>query len=126
MWSVEILAAILVGIVALEHLFIMILEIFFIDSKMAKRSFNLPKHLEGDRNVAVMFANQGLYNGFLAAGLIWGLILGFNSIGYMIQLFFLICVVVAAIFGGFTSNKSIIVKQGLPAILALVALLSVM
>jgi putative membrane protein len=123
---VEILAAILVGIVALEHLFIMILEMFFIDSKLAKRSFNLPKHLEGDRNVAVMFANQGLYNGFLAAGLIWGLILGLNSIGYMIQLFFVICVVVAAIFGGFTSNKSIIVKQGLPAILALVTLLSVM
>lgn len=122
----EILAAILVGIVALEHLFIMILEMFFIDSKLAKRSFNLPKHLEGDRNVAVMFANQGLYNGFLAAGLIWGLILGFNSIGYMIQLFFVICVVVAAIFGGFTSNKSIIMKQGLPAILALVTLLSVM
>lgn len=123
---VEILAAILVGIVALEHLFIMILEMFFIDSKLAKRSFNLPVHLEGDRNVAVMFANQGLYNGFLAAGLIWGLILGLNSIGYMIQLFFVICVVVAAIFGGFTSNKSIIVKQGLPAILALVTLLSVM
>ncbi|MED3994516.1 DUF1304 domain-containing protein [Peribacillus frigoritolerans] len=122
----EKLAAILVGIVALEHLFIMILEMFFIDSKLAKRSFNLPKHLEGDRNVAVMFANQGLYNGFLAAGLIWGLILGLNSIGYMIQLFFVICVVVAAIFGGFTSNKSIIVKQGLPAILALVTLLSVM
>lgn len=122
----EILAAILVGIVALEHLFIMILEMFFIDSKLAKRSFNLPKHLEGDRNVVVMFANQGLYNGFLAAGLIWGLILGPNSIGYMIQLFFVICVVVAAIFGGFTSNKSIIVKQGLPAILALVTLLSVM
>ncbi|MCY7780144.1 DUF1304 domain-containing protein [Bacillus haynesii] len=122
----EILAAILVGIVALEHLFIMILEMFFIDSKLAKRSFNLPVHLEGDRNVAVMFANQGLYNGFLAAGLIWGLILGLNSIGYMIQLFFVICVVVAAIFGGFTSNKSIIVKQGLPAILALVTLLSVM
>ncbi|MEK4069809.1 DUF1304 domain-containing protein [Peribacillus sp. FSL R5-0717] len=122
----EKLAAVLVGIVALEHLFIMILEMFFIDSKLAKRSFNLPKHLEGDRNVAVMFANQGLYNGFLAAGLIWGLILGLNSIGYMIQLFFVICVVVAAIFGGFTSNKSIIVKQGLPAILALVTLLSVM
>ncbi|CAM5345411.1 DUF1304 domain-containing protein [Niallia circulans] len=122
----EVLAAILVGIVAIEHLFIMILEMFFIDSKLAKRAFNLPKHLEGDRNVAIMFANQGLYNGFLAAGLIWGLILGLNSIGYMIQLFFIICVVVAAIFGGFTSNKSIIVKQGLPAILALVTLLSVM
>ena len=121
----EIIAAILVGIVALEHLFIMILEMFFIDSKVAKRAFKLPKHLEGDRNVAIMFANQGLYNGFLAAGLIWGLVLGLNPIGYMVQLFFVICVVIAAIFGGFTSNKSIIVKQGLPAVLALVALLSI-
>ena len=121
----EIITALLVGIVALEHLFIMILEMFFINSKVAQRAFKLPKHLEGDRNVAIMFANQGLYNGFLAAGLIWGLILGNNHIGYMVQLFFVICVVVAAIFGGFTSNKSIIVKQGLPAILALLALLSV-
>ncbi|HDR7532468.1 TPA: DUF1304 domain-containing protein [Bacillus cereus] len=121
----EIIAAILVGIVALEHLFIMILEMFFMNSTVAKRAFKLPEHLEGDRNVAIMFANQGLYNGFLAVGLIWGLILGLNSIGYMVQLFFVICVVVAALFGGFTSNKSIIVKQGLPAILALIALLIV-
>ncbi|MGY8611517.1 MULTISPECIES: DUF1304 domain-containing protein [Bacillus] len=119
----EIIAAVFVGIVALEHVFIMILEMFFINSKAAKRSFKLPKHLEGDRNVAVMFANQGLYNGFLAAGLIWGLILGADPIGHMIQLFFVICVVIAAIFGGFTSNKSIIVKQGLPAVLALIFLL---
>ncbi|MGE6630555.1 DUF1304 domain-containing protein [Bacillus sp. NPDC077027] len=116
---------VLVGIVALEHVMIMLLEMFFIQSKMGKKAFNLPKHLEGDPNVKVMFANQGLYNGFLAAGLIWGLILGSNPVGYMIQLFFVICVVVAAIFGGFTSNKSIIVKQGVPAILALVALLYV-
>ena len=121
----EIIAAILVGIVALEHLFIMILEMFFMNSKVAKRALKLPEHLEGDRNVAIMFANQGLYNGFLAVGLIWGLILGLNSIGYMVQLFFVMCVVVAALFGGFTSNKSIIVKQGLPAILALIALLIV-
>lgn len=119
----DIIAAVLVGIVALEHIFIMILEMFFINSRAAKRSFNLPKHLEGDRNVAVMFANQGLYNGFLAAGLIWGLILGADPIGHMIQMFFVICVVIAAIFGGFTSNKSIIVKQGLPAVLALIFLL---
>ncbi|AFZ92866.1 MULTISPECIES: DUF1304 domain-containing protein [Bacillus] len=119
----EIIAAVFVGIVALEHVFIMILEMFFINSKAAKRSFKLPKHLEGDRNVAVMFANQGLYNGFLAAGLIWGLILGADPIGHMIQMFFVICVVIAAIFGGFTSNKSIIVKQGLPAVLALIFLL---
>ncbi|MED2777959.1 DUF1304 domain-containing protein [Bacillus thuringiensis] len=121
----KIITAILVGIVALEHLFIMILEMFFIDSKMAKRVFKLPEHLESDQNVAILFANQGLYNGFLAAGLIWGLLLGLNPIGYMVQLFFVICVIVAAMFGGFTSNKSIIVKQGLPAILALLALLSV-
>lgn len=119
----DIIAAVLVGIVALEHVFIMILEMFFINSRAAKRSFNLPKHLEGDRNVAVMFANQGLYNGFLAVGLIWGLILGADPIGHMIQMFFVICVVIAAIFGGFTSNKSIIVKQGLPAVLALIFLL---
>ncbi len=68
----EIIATVFVGIVALEHVFIMILEMFFINSKATKRSFKLPKHLEGDRNVAVMFANQGLYNGFLVAGLIWG------------------------------------------------------
>ncbi|AKL78527.1 DUF1304 domain-containing protein [Bacillus velezensis] len=119
----EIIAAVFVGIVALEHIFIMILEMFFINSKAAKRSFKLPKHLEGDRNVAVMFANQGLYNGFLAAGLIWGLILGADPIGHMIQMFFVICVVIAAFFGGFTSNESIIVKQGLPAVLALIFLL---
>ncbi|MFE9945235.1 DUF1304 domain-containing protein [Bacillus velezensis] len=119
----DMIAAVFVGIVALEHIFIMILEMFFINSKAAKRSFKLPKHLEGDRNVAVMFANQGLYNGFLAAGLIWGLTLGADPIGHMIQMFFVICVVIAAIFGGFTSNKSIIVKQGLPAVLALIFLL---
>ncbi|XIH46822.1 DUF1304 domain-containing protein (plasmid) [Priestia aryabhattai] len=101
----------------------MILEMFFIHSKVAKRAFRLPKHLEGDRNVSIMFANQGLYNGFLAVRLVWGLIIGFNSVGYMIQLFFIICVVVAAIYGGFTSNKSIIIKQGLPAMLALITLL---
>ncbi|AME06809.1 DUF1304 domain-containing protein [Bacillus siamensis] len=120
----DMIAAVFVGIVALEHIFIMILEMFFINSKAAKRSFKLPKHLEGDRNVAVMFANQGLYNGFLAAGLIWGLILEADPIGHMIQLFFVICVVIAALFGGFTSNKSIIVKQGLPAVLALIFLLA--
>lgn len=122
----EIIAAILVGIVAIEHLFIMFLEMFFIRSKMAKRAFNLPQHLQGDPNVATMFANQGLYNGFLAAGLIWGLVLGSTSTGYMIQLFFVICVVIAALFGGVTSNKGIIVKQGGPAILALIALIIVM
>ena len=114
---------ILVGIVALEHIVIMLLEMFFMESKMAKKSFKLPKHLQQDPNVKVMFANQGLYNGFLAAGLIWGLILGSNTVGYMIQLFFILCVIIAAVFGGVTSNKSIIIKQGVPALLALIALM---
>ncbi|KUR59583.1 DUF1304 domain-containing protein [Bacillus safensis] len=119
----NILAMILVGIVALEHIVIMLLEMFFMESKMAKRSFKLPEHLQKDSNVKVMFANQGLYNGFLAAGLIWGLILGSNTVGYMIQLFFILCVIIAAVFGGVTSNKSIIIKQGVPALLALIALM---
>ena len=119
----NILAMILVGIVALEHIVIMLLEMFFMESKMAKKSFKLPKHLQQDPNVKVMFANQGLYNGFLAAGLIWGLILGSNTVGYMIQLFFILCVIIAAVFGGVTSNKSIIIKQGVPALLALIALM---
>ncbi|AOZ88808.1 hypothetical protein BK049_09060 [Bacillus xiamenensis] len=119
----NILAMILVGIVALEHIVIMLLEMFFMESNMAKRSFRLPEHLQKDPNVKVMFANQGLYNGFLAAGLIWGLILGSNTVGYMIQLFFILCVLIAAIFGGVTSNKSILIKQGLPALLALIALM---
>ncbi|WP_144500019.1 DUF1304 domain-containing protein [Bacillus pumilus] len=122
----NILAIILVGIVALEHLVIMLLEMFFMESKIAKRSFKLPEHLQKDPNVKVMFANQGLYNGFLAAGLIWGLILGSNTVGYMIQLFFILCVIIAAVFGGVTSNKSIIVKQGVPALLALIALILAM
>ncbi|MED4592175.1 DUF1304 domain-containing protein [Bacillus safensis] len=119
----NILAIILVGIVASEHIVIMLLEMFFMESKMAKRSFKLPEHLQKDPNVKVMFANQGLYNGFLAAGLIWGLILGSNTVGYMIQLFFILCVLIAAVFGGVTSNKSIIIKQGVPALLALIALM---
>ncbi len=79
---------ILVGIVALEHIFIMLLEMFFMELKMAKRSFRLPENLQKDPNAKVIFANQGLYNGFLAAGIIWGLILGWITFGYMIQLFF--------------------------------------
>ncbi|PCK18931.1 hypothetical protein CEY02_18060 [Bacillus pumilus] len=119
----NILAMILVGIVALEHIVIMLLEMFFMESKIAKRSFRLPEHLQKDPSVKVMFANQGLYNGFLAAGLIWGLMLGSNTVGYMIQLFFILCVLIAAVFGGVTSNKSIIIKQGLPALLAFIALM---
>ncbi len=68
-------------------------------------------------------ANQGLYNGFLAAGLIWGLVYPDASVGLHIQIFFLACVIIAALYGGVTSSRSIIIKQGLPAIIALLLVL---
>lgn len=70
-----------------------------------------------------MAANQGLYNGFLATGLFWGLLHPDELFGQQIQMFFLLCVIVAAIYGGFTVKKSIWAIQGLPALLAIVAVL---
>jgi putative membrane protein len=84
------------------------------------RTFGTSKELaEASKSLA---ANQGLYNGFLAAGLVWGLFYPEPVIGRQIQLFFVICVVVAAVYGALTANKSILLKQGLPAILALISL----
>ena len=68
-------------------------------------------------------ANQGLYNGFLAAGLVWGLVHPDTSTGRSIEVFFLVCVLVAAIFGGATAKKSILLVQGLPALVALIFVL---
>jgi putative membrane protein len=63
-------------------------------------------------------ANQGLYNGFLSAGLFWGLLHPTEIVGHQIQVFFLLCVIIAAIYGGVTAKKSIIIVQGLPALIA--------
>ena len=75
------------------------------------------------RDSKILAANQGLYNGFLAAGLFWGLIHPDTTIGSQIQIFFLGCVIVAAIYGGLTAKRSILVVQGLPALIALLAVL---
>ncbi|WP_370581602.1 DUF1304 domain-containing protein [Pasteurella sp. 19428wF3_WM03] len=101
---------------ALEHFYILYLEIFAIEGKTAKRIFGLTDEFVAQQKVKVMFANQGLYNGFLAAGIIFGYVIQQISVIY----FFLVCVVIAAIFGSITANKGILVKQGLPAVLALV------
>ena len=112
----EILAHILTALVALEHFYILYLEMFAIESKSAKRIFGLTDEFIAQPKVKVMFANQGLYNGFLAAGIIFGYAINQISVVY----FFLSCVIVAAIFGAVTAkNKGILVKQGLPAVLAL-------
>ncbi|MGG1619126.1 DUF1304 domain-containing protein [Paenibacillus sp. NRS-1782] len=117
----SLISSILVGIVALEHVYILILEMFLWTTPRAMRTFGISEELaEVTKSMA---ANQGLYNGFLAAGLVWGLCYPDAVIGWKIQLFFVICVVVAAVYGALTSNKSILLKQGLPAILALTSLL---
>ena len=108
-------ANILVCIVALLHIGFLALEMFFWDHPIGRKRFGLTP--EFSKASASLAANQGLYNGFLAAGLIWGLITGDASI----KIFFLACVLIAGIYGGFTARRTILYIQALPALLALIA-----
>jgi putative membrane protein len=108
-------ANLLTGLVALEHVGIMVLEMFFWDHPVGRRIFNMTPEVSAVSRV--LAANQGLYNGFLAAGLFWGLARGDGQI----KVFFLVCVAIAGIFGGLTAKTSILVTQLLPAALALAA-----
>ena len=111
------LAIILVALVALLHVYFMVLEMFLWDKPYGLRTFgNTPERAEATK---VLAANQGLYNGFLAAGLVWGLNLGLE--GEDITVFFLACVVVAGLFGAMTVSRKIFFVQALPAMLALAA-----
>ncbi|WP_219838082.1 DUF1304 domain-containing protein [Paenibacillus sp. R14(2021)] len=116
------LAAILVGLVALEHLYILVLEMFLWTTPRGMKSFGMTK--EGAAATKSLAANQGLYNGFLAAGLVWGLVHPNGQTGQSIDIFFLICVLVAALYGGATAKRSIWLVQGLPALIALVLVLA--
>ncbi len=114
------IASILTAIVALEHLYILYIEMFAWETA-GKRTFKgaLPEELfPPTKGLA---ANQGLYNGFLAAGLLWTFLIDDPQWAFNIRAFFLGCVIVAALYGAFRSSGSILVKQGLPAILALAA-----
>jgi putative membrane protein len=115
------LPIILVGIVAIEHIYIMVLEMFLWTKPKGLKVFGNTQ--EKAEQTKVLAANQGLYNGFLAAGLFWGLLHSNALFGHQIQLFFICCVVVAAIYGGLTAKRSILVVQGVPAVLALASLL---
>ncbi len=117
----KMLSKILVGIVAVEHIYILVLEMFLWTTPRALRAFDMT--LEVAEITQPLAANQGLYNGFLAAGLIWGLLHHNKAFGKQIQLFFVLCVIVAAIFGGITAQPSIFIIQGAPAILALISIL---
>ena len=112
------LATILVLLVALEHVWILILEMFLWTKPLGLKTFRQSRGAaEATR---VLAANQGLYNGFLAAGLVWGLYLG--GAGFQVKTFFLICIVVAGLYGAATANRKILYIQALPAALALAAL----
>ena len=113
----EYLSTIFVTLVAIEHIYILILEMFLWTKPRTLKIFGIAK--ENAVATKVLAANQGLYNGFLSAGLIWGLLYPNNIIGIQIQVFFLTCVLVAALYGAITVKKSIIVVQGLPALIAL-------
>ena len=107
------LAFIAVALVALSHVGFLVLEMFLWDRPAGRRIFGMTP--EQSKFSAPLAANQGLYNGFLAAGLAWGLL----SSSVPLMTFFLGCVIVAGVFGGLTAKRSILVLQALPAIVAL-------
>ena len=113
------LTTIITGVIIVLHLYFLILEMFFWTHPYGRKVFSLSK--EFAEQSKVLAANQGLYNGFLAAGLIWGLSLGTKGFGVL--LFFLICVAIAGIYGGLTANRKIFFIQAVPAIIALVTLM---
>ena len=113
------LAIVLVAFVALLHVYFLILEMFLWTKPTGLRAFGLtPEQAEQSRVLAM---NQGLYNGFLAAGLFWGLSLG--QAGRHVVVFFLLCVIAAGVFGAVTANVKIFWAQGAPAVVALAVLL---
>jgi putative membrane protein len=111
-----ILAQVIVGLVALLHIYFLVLEMFLWDKPAGMRAFGqTPERAAATK---VLAANQGLYNGFLAAGLLWGLWLGPEGLG--VKVFFLGCVLVAGLYGAATASRKILYVQALPAAVGLV------
>ena len=109
-------ANILVAFVAVLHFGFLVLEMFFWDHPFGRKRFKMtPEYSRASSSLA---ANQGLYNGFLAAGLLWGLWTG----QFAVKMFFLICVVIAGIYGGITTRRTIVYIQALPGLIALLLL----
>ncbi|KQV14989.1 MULTISPECIES: DUF1304 domain-containing protein [unclassified Kitasatospora] len=116
----QITANVLVGLVAALHAWILVLEMFLWERAPGRKLSGFDSAMA--KATAPLAANQGLYNGFLAAGLVWGLIAG-DPTGYRVQVFFLSCVVVAGLYGAATANRRILFAQALPGALALAAVL---
>lgn len=112
----SLLAVLAIAVVALLHVAFFVLESFFWTKPLGRRVFRLsPEHAEITKSLAF---NQGFYNAFLAAGLVWGLAMP-GQCSFGIKMFFLACVIVAGIVGGLTAKRSILIVQALPAIVAM-------
>jgi putative membrane protein len=114
------LANALVALVAALHLYFLVLEMFLWTKPAGMKAFRLSPEKAADS--AVLAANQGLYNGFLAAGLIWGLVHGSPAFAFQIKVFFLLCVIVAGVYGAISVSRKILFVQALPAAIALILL----
>jgi putative membrane protein len=114
------IANVLILVVAALHFYFMYLEMVAWDTPAGRKAFSLtPEFASASKGLA---ANQGLYNGFLAAGLLWGVYLG--DAGFQTKAFFLICIAIAGLFGGVTVSRKILFVQALPAMVALVVLVA--
>jgi len=113
------IANILIGLIALVHVYILVLEMFLWDKPAGLRAFGQTQAAATASKV--LAANQGLYNGFLAAGLFWGLSLG--TAGTDVKVFFLCCVLIAGLYGAATANRKILFIQAIPAAIGLALVL---
>ena len=115
----KIAADVAVVLIAAIHVYILVLEMFFWKKPLGRKVFGLTPELAAV--TASLAANQGLYNGFLAAGLLWGVSLG--AAGFSIKVFFLLCVIVAGVFGAATASWKILWVQAVPGLVALALVL---
>src|SRR5262245_30842399 len=114
--AMYIVSDILVLVVAAQHLFFLVLEMFLWTKPLGLKTFrNTPEDAE---KMKVLAANQGLYNGFLAAGLVWSVMIWSELFSFDTKMFFLGCVIVAALYGGYSVSRRILIIQGLPALVA--------
>jgi putative membrane protein len=110
----------LVALVAVLHVYFLVLEMFLWTKPLGLKTFRNSQEKANDS--AVLAANQGLYNGFLAVGLFWGLLHPTPAVAFQIKVFFLLCVIVAGVYGAYSVNRRILFVQAFPAALALIFL----
>ena len=120
-YIMQIVGNILVALVAALHVYFLVLEMFLWTRPYGLKTFG--NTLAKAQDSAVLAANQGLYNGFLAAGLIWGLLHSAPAFAWQIKIFFLLCVIVAGLYGAYSVSRKILFVQALPAAIALIAVM---